>query len=72
MELTVLGQIKATSNFSFPVLFYFGPQPGYKLISQMKDENLLFVKDLHLIEEILFNEFTVLFNCFKIRGRQRL
>ena len=38
----------------------------------MKDENLLFVKDLHLIEEIFFNEFTVLFNCFKICGRQRL
>jgi hypothetical protein len=37
----------------------------------MKDENLLLIEDLHLIEKILFNEFTILFNRFKIRRRER-
>jgi len=71
VELAILGQVKATSDVSFPILFDFGPQPGYTLIPQVKHKNLVFVKDLHLVEKIFFNEFTVLFNYFKIRGRER-
>ena len=70
VKFAILCQIKATSNISLPILFYFGSQPRYKQISQMEYENLLLVKDLHLIEKILLYEFTILFDGFKICCRQ--
>ena len=68
MYFTILWKIKTFWNICFSLFFYDSFKFNNLIIFSKKNKLLLFVKDLHLIQKVFFNEFTILLYNLKIKS----
>ena len=72
MQFTILGQIETLNQVCLPRFLYLCLEACDLVVREVQDKVLVWVKELHLVQEVFLDKFTILLDGIEVRGCDRL